>query len=409
MDIRPVLSALSRHKTAAALIVVEIALTCAIICNAMFLISQRIDKLSEPSGLVEDQVLEISLAGIGEQADKDARTAEDLAALRAIPGVTDAVVGNQVPFFDNSNNTGLGLVPNQANNTVNAAQYQGDTLVKTLGLRLVAGRDFLPDEILLGSAVNKMLAEHPEKVSSAVIVTQSLARKLFPDGPAIGKTIYTGNIPLTIVGVVETLARPNIWGADSGKGDSIILPVRLPYTEGFYFLRVADPGRRQELLKAAVDTLTRLDPNRLVLRQRTYEEIRGEYFRNDRAMVGLMIVVCVSLMVVTALGIVGLASFWVQQRTKQIGIRRALGATRGQVLRYFQTENFLLASIGIVLGMLLAYSLNQMLMGRYELPRLPLAYLPVGAVLLWLLGQISVLGPARRAAAVPPAVATRGA
>jgi putative ABC transport system permease protein len=99
----------------------------------------------------------------------------------------------------------------------------------------------------------------------------------------------------------------------------------------------------------------------------------------------------------------------VQQRTKQIGVRRALGATRGQILRYFQTENFLLATIGIVLGMLFAYAINQLLMGKYELPRLPLIYLPVGAALLWLLGQIAVYGPARKAALVPPAVATRSA
>ena len=124
-------------------------------------------------------------------------------------------------------------------------------------------------------------------------------------------------------------------------------------------------------------------------------------------MIGLLLIVSGLLLLVTALGIIGLASFWVQQRTKQIGIRRALGATRAQILRYFQTENFLLAGIGIVVGMLLAYLLNQWLMGRYELPRLPLLYLPVGAVLLWLLGQIAVFGPARKAASIPPAVATR--
>jgi putative ABC transport system permease protein len=88
-------------------------------------------------------------------------------------------------------------------------------------------------------------------------------------------------------------------------------------------------------------------------------------------------------------------------------VRRALGATRGQILRYFQTENFLLATFGIVLGMIGAFGINQLLMGAYELPRLPALYLPVGALVLWLLGQASVLGPARRAAAVPPAVATR--
>jgi len=107
------------------------------------------------------------------------------------------------------------------------------------------------------------------------------------------------------------------------------------------------------------------------------------------------------------LGITGLANFWVQQRRRIIGIRRAIGATRGDILRYFQTENFLIVTGGIVLGMLLAFVLNLVLMSYYELPRLPLYYLPVGALVLWLLGQLAVLGPALRAAAVPPVVATR--
>jgi putative ABC transport system permease protein len=92
-----------------------------------------------------------------------------------------------------------------------------------------------------------------------------------------------------------------------------------------------------------------------------------------------------------------------------IGVRRALGATRGHILRYFQTENFLLATLGIVLGMALAYGINLLLMIHYELPRLPAVYFPVGALALWLIGQAAVLGPALRAAAVPPVVATRSA
>jgi len=135
--------------------------------------------------------------------------------------------------------------------------------------------------------------------------------------------------------------------------------------------------------------------------------MRNEYYRGDRAMAWLLVSVCTALLIVTALGIVGLASFWVQQRTRQIGVRRALGATRGQIVRYFQAENFLLATFGIALGMLLAYGINQLLMARYELGRLPAQYLPIGALCLWLLGQLAVLGPALRAASVPPAVATR--
>ena len=124
-------------------------------------------------------------------------------------------------------------------------------------------------------------------------------------------------------------------------------------------------------------------------------------------MAGILLGVISALLLVTALGIVGLASFWVQQRRRQIGVRRALGATRSDILSYFQTENFLIVSGGIVLGMLLAFAINLLLMQHYELPRLPLYYLPIGALSLYVIGQLAVLGPALRAAAVPPVEATR--
>jgi putative ABC transport system permease protein len=126
-------------------------------------------------------------------------------------------------------------------------------------------------------------------------------------------------------------------------------------------------------------------------------------------MVWLLGGVCAGLLVVTAFGIVGLASFWVQQRTRMIGTRRALGATRGQILRYFQVENFLLSCVGIVLGMVGAYGISLALMAQYEMPRLPWFYLPLGAAVLWALGQLAVLAPARRAARLPPVAALRAA
>lgn len=232
-----------------------------------------------------------------------------------------------------------------------------------------------------------------------------MAERLFPGQDAIGKEFYSwGERPIRIVGVVETLALPN---DDNGSVTATMLfPVRED-SNGINYVIRTDPAQRRQVLDAAVAALKQIDPERVAVNSDLLSDLRERYYREDRAMAMLLVVVCIALLVVTALGIVGLASFWVQQRNKQIGIRRALGATRRQILRYFQVENFLLATIGIVLGMLLAYGLNQLLMSRYELGRLPLAYLPVGAVVLWLLGQIAVYWPARRAASVPPAVATR--
>jgi len=134
---------------------------------------------------------------------------------------------------------------------------------------------------------------------------------------------------------------------------------------------------------------------------------RAQGYATDRGVAIMMGIVCVLLLLATAGGIVGLSSFWVGQRRRSIGVRRALGATRGDILRYFQAENFLIVSGGIALGTLLGVAANLSLMTYWELPRMPLWLLGIGAVLLWLLGQLAVLGPARRAAAVAPVEATR--
>lgn len=407
MDIRPIISTLSRHKTAAALIVMEIALTCAIICNAVFLIGQRLERMHRPTGLAESEVVRVNLTGIGEDDNADELVRRDLAALRAIPGVTSASSTNHLPFDNSSWNSSISLAPDQPMPNLSSSVYLGENLVNTFGLNLIEGRDFSADEYVDWEALNK---PNSNLRIPAAIITRDVAQKLFPGESAIGKNIYSWNqddSPHRIVGVVERLVRPNDNGGPAQSYYSMLLPVS-NVTMGRFALRTT-PERREEVTKAAVAALERNSAARIILRQGSFTEVMETYYRQDRSMAWLLVAVIVALLVVTALGIVGLASFWVQQRTRQIGVRRALGATRGQVLRYFQTENFLLATVGIVIGMIGAYGINQLLMSAYELPRLPAWYLPLGAVALWLLGQVAVFGPARRAAAVPPAVATRSA
>ena len=139
----------------------------------------------------------------------------------------------------------------------------------------------------------------------------------------------------------------------------------------------------------------------------TIEQVRSEAYAEDRAMAIILSVVIFCLLTITALGIVGMASFWVAQRTKQIGTRRALGATKFDILRYFQTENFIITTMGLVGGGILTYAFSIYLMKAYNAPRLPWYYVPVGFVCLWILGQVAVLGPALRASRVSPAIATR--
>lgn len=410
MELRPILSTLRRHKTAAALIVLEIALSCAIICNALFLIGTRVERMQRVSGVAVNEIVRVQLTGIGKDDNAMALTRTDLAALRALPGVKAASATNQVPFRNGSWNSSVNLQKDQTHQTLNATVYMGDDqLLDTMGLNLIAGRRFNADELVDWEALD---APNSKVEIPSAIITRTMAEKLFPGQDALGKAFYSwGEAPIRVIGVVEHLMRPNdIGGGPEATEYSMLFPIRLPFNiGGNYLLRVSDSARRAEVLKAAVDVLKRNSPNRIILEDNTMslQQQRDEYYQQDRAMAWLLVAVCIALLIVTALGIVGLASFWVQQRTRQIGVRRALGATRSQILRYFQTENFLLATLGIALGMMLAYGINLLLMSKYELPRLPLLYLPVGAVALWLLGQIAVFGPARRAAAVPPAIATR--
>ena len=412
MELRPILSALRRHKTAAAVIVLEIALSCAIVCNALFLIGSRLERMDRPSGIAEDTIVRLQVIGAGQDDNDAAMTATDLAAIRAIPGVVAAEAVNQVPFWNSSWNSSVNLEEDQSFQTLSATTYlAGPQMFEVFDLDLVAGRDFNADEFVEWEAFS---APNSEVGLPAALITTSMVETMWPDASpaeAVGRSFYSwGPTPIRVVGVVERLVRPNDVGGAEGYEFAMLLPVEVPYSlGGNYLIRVDDPARRAEVLAAAKDIVMRNNPSRIVMDENslTIEQMRNDFYREDRAMAWLLVAVIVALLVVTALGIVGLASFWVAQRTKQIGVRRALGATRSQILRYFQTENFLLATIGIVLGMLMAYGINQLLMDRYELPRLPALYLPVGALALWLLGQIAVFGPARRAAAVPPAVATR--
>jgi putative ABC transport system permease protein len=405
MDIRPIFSTLRRHKIPALLLVLEIALTCAIVCNAVFLISQRLQRNEMVSGVVEHELVQIQVANIGKPADAKARAQEDLALLRRIPGVTAAALVNQVPFTNSSSNTSVRLEPTQKLPTLSATMYMGEGLIRTYGVRLVAGRDFNADEYLDFDAMRSD-PNLQNKVGS-VIITQALGERLWPGERALGKNIYLGDTSVRVIGVMQALIRPSLSNGDGSAQWTMVFPLRMSAASASRYVLRAASGQRERVLEAAANALRKADPHRIILKKNTLDDIRSDFFQNDRAMAGILVGVIVALLVVTALGIVGLASFWVAQRRRTIGVRRALGATRRNILNYFQTENFLLATIGIALGMVLAYGINLFLMLHYELPRLPAVYFPVGALVLWLIGQAAVLGPALRAAAVPPVVATR--
>ena len=226
MEIRPILSTLRRHKTAAALIVLEIALSCAIICNAVYLITQRLERMQRPTGMADTELVRINIAGIGEDENAAALSRQDVASLRGLPGVKAATAINHVPFDNSSWNSSVFLQPDQTMPSLGSSVYLGEDLVDTLGLRIVEGRDFTPDEYVDWEALNET---NSKVVVPSAILTRDVARKLFPGESAVGKNIYMWNrddIPHRVVGVVDRLIRPNDNGGPEQDGYSVLLPAK---------------------------------------------------------------------------------------------------------------------------------------------------------------------------------------
>jgi len=412
MRLHPILAALRRHKTGVALIALQIALTLAIICNAIFIIGQRIARMDRPTGMVEEGLIRISQQWLNapagdnvpavEQLDAMQRT--DLAVLRGLPDVQEVAASSSMPLQGMIWSGYLTLEPQSTGPNVQAAYYYGDEhLRSTLGVRLVAGRDFTPDEI-------RHHAIRSTAVSPVVIVSQPVADALFPRGDALGKTIYQDGKPATIVGIVQRLQTPTLskWGS-GWSYNSVLEPVRQDDATASYAVRTK-PGRERAVMREARKALLAVDPMRLMPDSwgiQPFSEIRAKVYRADRGMAMLMGVISLILLCVTAAGIVGLTSFWVAQRQKQIGVHRALGARKLDVLQHFLLENLFIGGMGATLGLLLAIGLNIWLMRHYAVPRLPMAYMLVGMATILLLGQAAAYVPARRASRVPPVVATR--
>ncbi|MGK5019907.1 ABC transporter permease [Janthinobacterium sp. LB2P10] len=410
MEIRPIVSALMRSKTGAILVALQIAISLAILANALHIVNLRQAVAARPTGVAaENDIFYVNIqnmdrGGHQRQLSEQKRQA---ALLRALPGVLSVAQTSQAVLSRSGNSTSVAAKRNQVTPSANiSTYYTPDSLVKTYGLQLLEGRDFRPDEV---SEIDEDVDGSDPKVA---IVTRAAAQKIWPGETSfIGKTLYKGtgadDPELRVVGVVERLQTQ--VGQVKAEGEySLLLPARLTGgRDSLLYVVRAEPGQRDRLIKEAQQAIRSASSDRLLVRTDTLEQHRQLRYRADRGLSWMLIAVSALLLLVTASGIVGIASLWVTQRRKQIGVRRALGARRSDILRYFLTENFMITSVGVACGVLLALGLNQLLVSQLEMARLPPGYLLAGALVFWLLGVGAVYGPAWRAASISPATATR--
>jgi putative ABC transport system permease protein len=410
MEIRPILSALLRNKTGPILVALQVALSLGILANALHIVDERRAAAARPSGLTDEsstfyfQVRNLNSDGPEQMLSTVKRETE---VLRAVPGVVAVAQVSQMPLSGSGSNNSVAVTQTQERETALASQYvSGDSLVKAYGLKLVEGRDFLPGEVV---EVNE---NEQRELPKQVIVTKALAEKMWPGSSAIGKTVWFGTgdgaLSTQVVGVVERLQSAHGEVGERGEFATIV-PARLYGRPGNMYSVRTEAGQRDRVIKEAEEALRKSSATPVILQAKTVEEDRKNRYRADMALSWMLIAVSVLLLLVTSSGIVGMASLWVTQRRKQIGVRRALGARKLDILRYFITENFMITSAGVFGGVLFGLSLNHLLVTKLEMARLPVHYLVGGAVVFWALGILAAYGPAWRAASISPATATRSA
>ncbi len=401
MEIGPIWRSMRRNKGGFILIAVQIAVTMTIMVNAVAIIQERSVDMARPSGLDEANTFALASVSFVDGIDKKQLIDEDLDLIRSTAGVVSATSSNSFPLRQGGWSEGVSLEPGEGVSDSSTALYFSDEhTVATFALDLIEGDNFAANQV---DWVDRESNDWPP----VAIVTEALAQDLFPDedGSYLGKTFYIGDDnPVNIIGVVDRLQAP--WPRWSGLERSMLVPQRRDSDFVRYIIRT-EPGLRDELMAHIEEKLANRNPDRIIQSVRTMDDVRKMAYLGEAAMIKLLGFVVALLTVITGLGIVGLASFNVSRRTRQIGIRRALGASRASVMRHFMIENFLVSTVGVAVGAVLAVALNILLVESFALEPMAWYVIPSAMVMLWLVGQVAVTGPARRASNVTPAIATR--
>lgn len=398
MPIGPILRAMKHNRTRFALIILEIAITLAIVTNSVNMILAERQKMQQKSGFDDENLLFVVATPFAPEFEEQTYVEQvvhaDLRALQAIPGVKAAAATGMLPWQGGGSS---GTWKTEGYPEKFQAQIYATTrgLFDVLGTPIAQGRGFTEQDT----------PTDPDTPTTVTIISRALAKKVFGDANPIGRVITNGegDTPRTVIGVIDEFYNPYAWNI----GEYVLFTPGRAFgsSRSSYLVRV-EPGAIQSVASQLEPRLVAVNGGR-IFRTRTIAEVKDGFFAGGKLVIRAMTAVIVVLVFVTALGILGITSLAVSERTKQIGTRRALGATKGDILRHFLAENWIVTTIGLVLGVIATYALNYALVANLTDVKMPWYLVGVGMVLLWLNGLLATVPPALRAARVAPAIATR--
>jgi predicted permease len=404
-----------RHKRVrSALVVIELALALVLLVGAVLLIRSFVGLRSVNPGIDAHNVFtfQTSLAGGAYSATASVNnfTIQVVRRIETLPGVEAAASAIVLPV-ENGIDLPFGIVGKPPTR----GEYNGDEQWRSVSphyfrafkIPLLRGRAFSETDTGASARV--------------VIINDAMAKKYWPNEDAMGQVIVIGkglgpqfdDPPRQVVGIVGNV-RENGLG---NEGVGVMYIPQSQVAEGLtalansviplsWAIRTAtDPFS----LRVAIEReLHGVDGQMPVSRERTMEQVLSSAVaRQNFNMVLLSIFAGVAL-VLAGIGIYGLMSYSVEQRTQEIGIRMALGAGRGRMLRAVLEEGMKLAGIGVVLGLALAYGVTRLLASLLFGVKAsdPLAFAAVAGILT-MVALVAAYIPARRATAVDPAIALR--
>ena len=411
MEIGPIFRAMIQKKIGVILLVVEIAVTMAVVLNCINLVLDNRKRLMIASGLDEENILVLSLQSYGDAFEEDAFVdqirQQDLELIRAQLGVIDATPIGPLPLQGGGSSTQRKAVGAVNDTLVRTPIYTVDEhFLQTLDLELVEGRAFTKADILPRLGDDEQPAT-PRPIN--VIITSALGEALFPDGQALGKVITSSGDQAhnTIVGIVDYMHTPYDDGASGMEYRIVFFPGRPGSASGMNYLVRSEPNAFTDLFTDLEERLATVNADRSIKTRSLMEIKEGGQFVN-LFIVRILTAIGVLLLTVTALGIYGMTSFSVTERTHQIGTRRALGARKIHIVRLFMVENAIITFLGIGIGLVLAFALNVAIVNAASnISRLPLSLVILGVLIIWSIGAMATLLPALRGASIPPVIAAR--
>ena len=381
-----------------ALVVVELAVALMLLSGAGLLLRSFGRLLAVDTGFSTERLLtmQMSVGGKSLQAVE-----QSLERIRAIPGVRAAAVTSQLPVTGRGVGAWFNIVdrPTPPNETPPAEAYRvvSPNYFATAGIHLVRGRfPTLDDRVDHGPAV---------------VVNQALAKKYWPAEDPIGKQIMLGapgnylNPASPIVGVVGDT--PDV-GLDNPPIPTVFMPMRVAPFWPFFTYLIRTSGPPEAVTSAVRRELRAAFPTVAIRNVRTMESVLHDSVASARLSMRLVGAFAIVALITAALGVFGVLSFVVAQRTRELGIRMALGAAPGDVRRMVIAYGGRLATAGLVIGLLGSFALTRLISKLLfgVAPTDPLTFASVSAILLGI-GVLASWIPAHRATRIDPITALR--